>query len=114
MGQLVRPHPPGPGAEGHSTNPGKRGQSQGMPGGRARLRKLCVTDVPGNASLGLVSGFLPPDPVILKSVLPGSWADENGIEAGDELAAIGSRDVCTLMPGEIEKLMRTRPVDLHF
>mmetsp|Transcript_99392 Transcript_99392/g.290131 ORF Transcript_99392/g.290131 Transcript_99392/m.290131 type:complete len:915 (-) Transcript_99392:35-2779(-) len=65
--------------------------------------------------LGIVPSALPPKPLILRHIEPGSWADENGILVGDELVAVNNVRVHNINLKELDNyLRRERPLRLVF
>jgi len=70
----------------------------------------------GVATLGIVPDALPPDPLVLRHVEVGSWADSNGIRSGDELMMInGMRSADLDGIRQLDKLLRKeRPLSLTF
>lgn len=65
-------------------------------------------------SLGFNSSKLPPHPVVVASVEPGTWANEQGLRAGDELLQIQEQDVKSLSAPQLAYLMKHRPLKLKF
>lgn len=64
--------------------------------------------------LGMTFLSLPPGKVIIKDVIPGSWADNMGFETGDELAALGGKLVSSMTADEFRKVLHQRPLGLNF
>jgi len=86
---------------------------------------LCVDNAPyechlvvkeGVTTLGIVPDVLPPDPLVLRHIEVGSFADRNGICSGDELVLInGMRSADLDGNRQLDKLLRkVRPLSLTF
>lgn len=68
----------------------------------------------GVQDLGLYPSAFPPEAMIVANVTPGSWAEKQGIEAGDELVEIGHQQVQDMTTKETKRAMRDRPLHLVF
>mmetsp|Transcript_5064 Transcript_5064/g.11864 ORF Transcript_5064/g.11864 Transcript_5064/m.11864 type:complete len:855 (-) Transcript_5064:88-2652(-) len=69
----------------------------------------------GVTQLGIVPSALPPKPLILRHVEPGSWAEQNGVGIGDELIALNDVRVAETTLTELDNfLRRERPLKLTF
>lgn len=69
----------------------------------------------GTTTLGMVPAALPPMQVIVGQVEPGSWAQRNGVSAGDELVAVDGMPVVEISVITLDKLLRqVRPLLLTF
>lgn len=64
------------------------------------------------AVLGLTFYALPPGPVVVSEVLPDCWAALSGLEPGDMVTAIQSRNMLTLHQDEFVRLIQERPLAL--
>lgn len=63
--------------------------------------------------VGLKFVSLPPGKVVIKHVLSGTWADEQGVEAGSELIAVNGDVVSSMSREQFIKVMRGRPINMH-
>jgi len=69
----------------------------------------------GVTMLGIVPAALPPKPLILRHVEPGSWAEQNGVSIGDELTMVNDVQVMKITLKELDNfLRRERPLKLTF
>eukprot|EP00928_Gymnodinium_smaydae_P045458 TRINITY_DN30298_c0_g1_i1.p1 TRINITY_DN30298_c0_g1~~TRINITY_DN30298_c0_g1_i1.p1 ORF type:complete len:491 (-),score=113.88 TRINITY_DN30298_c0_g1_i1:9-1481(-) len=70
---------------------------------------------PGVHDLGLGLSGDPPQQVVVASIRPGQWAENCGVQPGDELLALDGMPV-TIMPGAemIEKMRKNRPLQVSF
>jgi len=67
----------------------------------------------GVTMLGIVPAALPPKPLVLRHVEPGSWAEQNGINMGDELTMVNDVQVAKVTLKELDNyLRRERPLKL--
>ena len=64
--------------------------------------------------LGIYPSAFPPDPMLVASVTPGSWAATQGVVPGDEFVEIGGHQVKGLTAKEAKRAMRERPLKLVF
>lgn len=62
------------------------------------------------ARLGLAFSKLPPDPLVIKRVSQGSWAESQGIEVGDMVVSVNGMDVQQLCAGNFIELLMKRPL----
>jgi hypothetical protein len=63
--------------------------------------------------LGLSFSNLPPDPLVIKRVSNGSWAEAQSIEAGDMVIAVNGIDVQEFTADEFRIVMMERPLSMH-
>eukprot|EP00929_Paragymnodinium_shiwhaense_P047327 TRINITY_DN23_c2_g1_i1.p1 TRINITY_DN23_c2_g1~~TRINITY_DN23_c2_g1_i1.p1 ORF type:complete len:1441 (-),score=491.69 TRINITY_DN23_c2_g1_i1:25-4347(-) len=79
---------------------------------RLRIPSVIATAESGVDMLGFTPSAFPPKDVFIKSVDPGSWAEQSGLLAGDELVMVNGKDVHGMDKSEMLAFMRTRPVIL--
>lgn len=80
-------------------------------GTKARIAEYVVgPEVP---LLGLVFSKLPPDPLIVKKVAKGTWAELQGIQAGDMIVTVNGFDVKKLTREEFKFIVQERPLALR-
>jgi C-terminal processing protease CtpA/Prc len=72
--------------------------------------EFCVPD--GERKVGLHLKDLPPKPLIVRKVNPGSWTEAQGIRVGDVLIAVGGHRAEVLSAEHFVRLMQTRPLRL--
>mmetsp|Transcript_32748 Transcript_32748/g.90456 ORF Transcript_32748/g.90456 Transcript_32748/m.90456 type:complete len:441 (-) Transcript_32748:72-1394(-) len=60
--------------------------------------------------VGLSFDTLPPEPMIVKNVSPGMWAEGVGIEVGDQIVELNGTRTSTMTAGEFRKLIQQRPL----
>eukprot|EP00419_Tripos_fusus_P053430 CAMPEP_0172814614 /NCGR_PEP_ID=MMETSP1075-20121228/11326_1 /TAXON_ID=2916 /ORGANISM="Ceratium fusus, Strain PA161109" /LENGTH=429 /DNA_ID=CAMNT_0013654419 /DNA_START=51 /DNA_END=1340 /DNA_ORIENTATION=+ len=78
-------------------------------------RELHVTAEPGVTMLGIVPSALPPQPLVLRHVECGSWADKCGIVVGDDLVTINGVHTSTMDIRQLDHFLRKeRPLHLIF
>mmetsp|Transcript_44705 Transcript_44705/g.78695 ORF Transcript_44705/g.78695 Transcript_44705/m.78695 type:complete len:321 (+) Transcript_44705:68-1030(+) len=63
--------------------------------------------------LGLAFSTLPPDPLIVKRVTKGTWADLQGMNPGDMIVAVNGLDVKKLTGEEFKCIVQERPLVLR-
>mmetsp|Transcript_104772 Transcript_104772/g.165411 ORF Transcript_104772/g.165411 Transcript_104772/m.165411 type:complete len:201 (-) Transcript_104772:156-758(-) len=63
--------------------------------------------------LGLAFSALPPSPIVIKRVNVDTWADEEGIQAGDVLVALNGVDVGGMTQDEFKAAMQVRPLSVR-
>jgi len=69
----------------------------------------------GVKQLGIVPGDLPPKPLIIRRIIPGSWAEKNGIHPGDEFYKVNDKKTADIFVKELDDIMgRRRPLQLSF
>ena len=64
--------------------------------------------------IGLIPSAFPPAAMVIEKVLAGTWAANEGIQAGDELVGIGQLQVQNMTTKETKRAMRERPLHLVF
>jgi len=64
------------------------------------------------SSLGMSFNAFPPGPVVVKTVLPGCWADEQGMEPGDAVLTVNGQSVRDMERDEFISAMQSRPLKL--
>jgi len=74
------------------------------------LNELCAPASVQKVGLGIK--HLPPEPLEVRRVTPGSWAEAQGIEVGDVLVAVGHRHADELTGPQFVHLMQSRPLHL--
>jgi len=85
----------------------------GAPGERGKLFEVVADEAV--TQLGIVPSALPPKPLILRHIEPGSWAARTGINVGDELVEINDVRVATMDLKVLDNfLRRERPLRLKF
>lgn len=88
-------------------------RSEEQPGGQSKQYQVVAEH--GVKQLGIVPTALPPNPLILRHVEPGSWAAQNGISVGDELISVNGVVVTNINLKELDNfLRRERPLRLVF
>jgi len=71
------------------------------------------TAAEGVPTIGLVFSSTAPDDVVIKRVNPGTWAEEQGIKAGDQLEAINGVKVSDMATDTFKQTMQKRPLVLQ-
>merc|ERR1712008_144267 len=67
------------------------------------------------AKLGITPSAMPPEHVFVRRVDEGSWAEQCGIRAGDELTCVDDHPVSRMSRTELTAAMQsTRPIKLTF
>lgn len=74
--------------------------------------KAEFTATHGDKSLGVAFTALPPGPLMVKTVLPGHWADDKGIETGDAFLAVNGHTVLEMSRNDFFSMMQARPVTI--
>eukprot|EP00929_Paragymnodinium_shiwhaense_P027189 TRINITY_DN16008_c0_g1_i1.p1 TRINITY_DN16008_c0_g1~~TRINITY_DN16008_c0_g1_i1.p1 ORF type:complete len:607 (-),score=153.14 TRINITY_DN16008_c0_g1_i1:204-2024(-) len=69
---------------------------------------------PGVVSLGWAPASMPPGPVLVASVQPGSWAQRQGLRKGDRLMSVEGRNVEKMQAMQLTEKLKQRPVLMHF
>jgi len=65
--------------------------------------------------LGLKTAGEPPNErVFVADVTPGGWAEDRGVEIGDELLAVAQESLTTMSTEKFFKLLKVRPAHLQF
>eukprot|EP00929_Paragymnodinium_shiwhaense_P016521 TRINITY_DN124937_c0_g1_i1.p1 TRINITY_DN124937_c0_g1~~TRINITY_DN124937_c0_g1_i1.p1 ORF type:complete len:702 (-),score=139.16 TRINITY_DN124937_c0_g1_i1:71-2176(-) len=87
-----------------------------------RIKLLCdagyrtltmPTDVQG--LLGLAFVGTPPTEVTIRTVSSGSWADDSGLEAGDELVAVNGEHIAEMAGNaDLQRQLKVRPLKMRF
>eukprot|EP00929_Paragymnodinium_shiwhaense_P121407 TRINITY_DN9362_c0_g1_i3.p1 TRINITY_DN9362_c0_g1~~TRINITY_DN9362_c0_g1_i3.p1 ORF type:complete len:1370 (+),score=522.69 TRINITY_DN9362_c0_g1_i3:173-4282(+) len=62
--------------------------------------------------IGLGFRSMPPDPLIVKKVNPGDWADSVGMHPGDAILELNGQLVATMNPQSFKEVMMQRPLVL--
>lgn len=71
-----------------------------------------VTAAQGVASIGVGFKSMPPNPLIIKKVHPGSWADEVGIQNGDAFLELNSQLISNMTEDDFKTIMQARPLTI--
>eukprot|EP00931_Biecheleriopsis_adriatica_P064805 TRINITY_DN39499_c0_g1_i1.p1 TRINITY_DN39499_c0_g1~~TRINITY_DN39499_c0_g1_i1.p1 ORF type:complete len:373 (+),score=97.61 TRINITY_DN39499_c0_g1_i1:80-1198(+) len=75
---------------------------------------LELTVKPDVQQVGFGVPCLPPEPVVIKKVTPGTWADHHGLHSGDILMEINSFQMQDISAEQFAILMKSRPLNLKF
>lgn len=81
--------------------------------GTLELVALPLVAGPEVNRLGIAFSTLPPQPVVVKRVTEGTWAYEQGMEAGDVLEAVNDRNVQELTGETFKLLLNQRPLTIR-
>eukprot|EP00929_Paragymnodinium_shiwhaense_P089755 TRINITY_DN4994_c0_g1_i1.p1 TRINITY_DN4994_c0_g1~~TRINITY_DN4994_c0_g1_i1.p1 ORF type:complete len:656 (-),score=216.59 TRINITY_DN4994_c0_g1_i1:51-2018(-) len=77
-------------------------------------KEISVTAVEGIGEMGWMASAPPPGPVLIKSVMPGSWAEKSGLQVGDRLMSVNNREIAQLTKDDMKAALRNRPVSCVF
>ncbi|CAK0876749.1 unnamed protein product, partial [Prorocentrum cordatum] len=75
---------------------------------------LEATAGPEVGSLGLLVPALPPEPVVIRKVRPGGWADRSGLRPGDVLAEVCGQAPADMAATAFVAAMEARPLRMVF
>lgn len=71
-----------------------------------------VTVIDGVASIGVGFKSMPPNPLIIKKVHAGSWAEEVGIQHGDAFLELNSQLISNMTEDDFKVIMQVRPLTI--
>lgn len=96
--------------EGIATDVGEN-EDHVRPNGARLSRVECIVG-PEVERIGLVFSSVAPDNAVVKRIVPGTWADQKGIMAGDHVESVNGISIQEMSKASFSEAMSTRPVSL--
>jgi hypothetical protein len=78
------------------------------------IKHMKLIALEARGGLGFKPSGMPPDPIFVDAIEPGSWADRNGLVVGDMLLSMNGWMIKDMNSDELMEIRKERPLQLMF